>query len=235
MKKIPQNLIGERFTKLAIKELYSTGNGQVWLCQCDCGNYTTALTSELNRGKKKSCGCLLASHRKTVSIGDVFGYLEVVSLDHTGKRGARFWLCQCHCSNQTVVANGSLTTGRTKSCGCESSNLRGDRHGKIWSSFWNNKQYDAKQRKIEFKITREEAWEIYKSQKELCALSGIPIFFGESYSNDITTASMDRIDSSKGYSPKNIQWVHKRVNQMKNDMTQDKFLEWCHIIHKYNI
>jgi hypothetical protein len=28
-----------------------------WLCQCECGNTTTAQTSDLERGDKKSCGC----------------------------------------------------------------------------------------------------------------------------------------------------------------------------------
>lgn len=41
------------------------------------------------------------------------------------------------------------------------------------------------------------------------------------------TASIDRIDSSKGYTKDNIQWVHKNVNIMKMDQTMDQFLYIC--------
>ena len=41
--------------------------------------------------------------------------------------------------------------------------------------------------------------------------------------NDSKTASLDRIDSSKGYTEDNIQWVHKDVNQMKMDLPEQRF------------
>jgi hypothetical protein len=48
------------------------------------------------------------------------------------------------------------------------------------------------------------------------------------------TASLDRIDSSKGYTLGNIQWVHKWVNLMKQDMTDQEFIEWCKTITNFN-
>jgi hypothetical protein len=33
-------------------------NEQLWNCKCSCGNATTASTSQLVNGQKKSCGCL---------------------------------------------------------------------------------------------------------------------------------------------------------------------------------
>jgi hypothetical protein len=44
------------------------------------------------------------------------------------------------------------------------------------------------------------------------------------------TASLDRIDSSKGYEIDNIQWVHVMVNMCKNKYPQDKFVEMCKAI-----
>jgi hypothetical protein len=41
------------------------------------------------------------------------------------------------------------------------------------------------------------------------------------------TASLDRIDSSKGYSKDNVQWVHKRLNAVKQNLTPEEFLFWC--------
>jgi hypothetical protein len=48
------------------------------------------------------------------------------------------------------------------------------------------------------------------------------------------TASLDRIDSSKGYVEGNVQWVHKRINIMKNDLSDSEFIEWCRVVSKNN-
>lgn len=42
-----------------------------------------------------------------------------------------------------------------------------------------------------------------------------------------STASLDRIDSSKDYTIGNVQWIHKSINLMKNVIPQDIFVEWC--------
>ena len=44
------------------------------------------------------------------------------------------------------------------------------------------------------------------------------------------TASLDRIDPTKGYIEGNIQWVHKDVNRMKMDFTETRFLELVNLI-----
>lgn len=48
-----------------------------------------------------------------------------------------------------------------------------------------------------------------------------------------TTASLDRIDSTKGYIHGNLQWIHKDLNQMKSNRTQDEFLEWVRKVYSY--
>jgi hypothetical protein len=48
-----------------------------------------------------------------------------------------------------------------------------------------------------------------------------------SVSESETTASLDRIDSSKGYIEGNLQWVHKDVNIMKMDLSQVEFIDYC--------
>ncbi len=39
--------------------------------------------------------------------------------------------------------------------------------------------------------------------------------------------SLDRIDNLKGYIEGNVQWVHKRVNVMRNVLSIEEFLSWC--------
>ena len=45
--------------------------------------------------------------------------------------------------------------------------------------------------------------------------------------SSITTASLDRIDSKKGYIKGNLQWVHKDLNIMKNSYPNQYFIEMC--------
>lgn len=68
MPKKMENLIGQKFGKLTVSELYyksdqgKTGSGKktTWKCYCDCGNtnFRLATTNNLKRGNTKSCGCL---------------------------------------------------------------------------------------------------------------------------------------------------------------------------------
>lgn len=74
------DLVGRRFGKLEVKEETKKGKNVAWVCKCDCGNTTIALTNSLLSGRKVSCGCykkefaakpessknrLFASYRKT--------------------------------------------------------------------------------------------------------------------------------------------------------------------------
>jgi len=45
--------------------------------------------------------------------------------------------------------------------------------------------------------------------------------------DDYGTASLDRINSVRGYEPDNVQWVHKTVNFMKQALSDKELLEWC--------
>jgi len=46
----------------------------------------------------------------------------------------------------------------------------------------------------------------------------------------VYTASLDRIDSSKGYIEENVHWVHKRINVMKGNMSEQEFLNFCEAV-----
>jgi hypothetical protein len=67
-------------------------------------------------------------------------------------------------------------------------------------------------RNMAFEIKIEEVWDLFLKQKRKCALTGWNIRFGKGQ-----TASLDRIDSGKGYTSDNIQWIHKNINILKMD------------------
>lgn len=53
-------LEGKKYGKLTVMKRLRSNKKQniVWLCKCECGNFTEATTDLLNRGEKLSCGCL---------------------------------------------------------------------------------------------------------------------------------------------------------------------------------
>lgn len=54
------NLVGQVFTRLTVIEKLAgvPGRGTQYRCICECGEETLAFTGALQRGNKKSCGCL---------------------------------------------------------------------------------------------------------------------------------------------------------------------------------
>lgn len=59
---------------------------------------------------------------------------------------------------------------------------------------------------------------------EYCPLSGLPLKYKRFSGDTEANASIDRIDSSKGYIKGNVQWVDKKVNIMKSNMTEKELL-----------
>lgn len=60
------DLTGQRFGRLVVTgrapENYRADNGFTtiprYICQCDCGNTTVVLRSNLKTGRTRSCGCI---------------------------------------------------------------------------------------------------------------------------------------------------------------------------------
>jgi hypothetical protein len=91
-------------------------------------------------------------------------------------------------------------------------------------------KYNATVRSIEFSLTKEYLVELFAKQGGRCCFTGEPLILAESRKSG--TASLDRIDSLKGYVEGNVQWVHKRINLMKWDFSQEEFLNWCFLVAK---
>ena len=68
MRKIT-DLLGQKFGRLKVISLFGKDkyNNARWLCQCDCGNETIVIGSELRRTNRigtRSCGCLQKERRE---------------------------------------------------------------------------------------------------------------------------------------------------------------------------
>ena len=74
----------------------------------------------------------------------------------------------------------------------------------------------------------EDIADLLAEQGGCCALSGLPISACGDL-NDIT-ASLDRVDNSKGYVNGNIQLVHKKVNMMRGSLPVKEFVSFCNLV-----
>lgn len=82
---------------------------------------------------------------------------------------------------------------------------------------WNSQQRKDKENTL---TLIDLALQLIK-QKGKCALTGIPFGTGE------FKCSLDRIDSSKGYTKDNIQFLLWGINRMKLNMQQSTFIKMC--------
>jgi hypothetical protein len=146
------------------------------------------------------------------------------------------WECICDCGEVCIKLKCVLTRGTTKSCGClrvEYGKKKFGGIGELSKSHWGSILRHARDRNIKVDITIKDAWDIFIEQERKCSLSGITIRFGRSKREEetgVTTASLDRIDSTKNYTRDNVQWVHKLINKSKFDLKQDDFIEMCRLI-----
>ncbi len=190
-------------------------------------------------------------HRKSAKYlnltGQTFGFIKIneIKFEPLYADKTYFAVCEClNCGNTNYkVRPYDLIKGKVKSCGCLNSGLfqKIGKENKMFTGHegisgqrWSEIRCGAKKRNIELSITIQEAWEQFIKQNELCALTGEKIYFGSS--NSIKgNASLDRIDSTKGYTIENIQWLHKDINIMKLNLKTNYFIELCEKVYKHSL
>lgn len=114
------DLTNRVFGKLTvIRPVGSNKCGQkLWECTCECGNTTVTSSSNLIKGRTRSCGCL--AHMVNDLTGRRFGKLTVLRQTEKKagiKKRSAYWLCKCDCGREKAVDSNSLITGNTKTCG----------------------------------------------------------------------------------------------------------------------
>lgn len=117
------------------------------------------------------------------------------------------------------------------------SNLIPNNHRDIYTPF---RYYyrNAKRRCKEFNLTLEYLKELWEKQEGICPYTGIKLNLAEynkNHNNYIYTASLDRIDSSKGYIIGNVQYISIAINFMKNSMSHEETIKLCKIIANHYV
>lgn len=233
------DLTGSVFGSLVVTQRASNrpnDNQSYWQCKCSCGRVIEVRSDCLRKRGQKSCGC----DKLNFKIGDKIGLLTVLEASENTKshptqnRERRMWKCQCECGNVCDVTTDSLTSRSIKSCGCliHSFDRKKNQFDNHLIKHWLFARYErgARQRRLEFDITQEYVSKLFEDQNGKCSLSGIELTLPTNSRDKAFTASLDRIDSTKGYVEGNCQWIHKDINWMKNKFDQEDFIQWCKLI-----
>lgn len=203
----------------------------------DCAPSTYKLGK---RTCSRECSYILRGNKKANDLtGKKFRHLTAIERI-TNRRGKIFWKAKCDCGNYTEVDANALTRKDGKgavSCGCK--NFRTNQDSANWKSpneipwsYFFRAKCSSERRKINFSISIEYAHQIFLAQEGKCALTGQPLNFKSPRSS--ITASLDRIDSAKGYIEGNIQWLHKDINRLKSDWNENEFLKLCKRVTDYD-
>lgn len=158
----------------------------------------------------------------------VFGRLVAVERAGLSRDKRPLWRCACTCGNESVAVAKNLLTGNTRSCGCFSRELAGNRtrtHGATVAGRGGRPSSE---------------YQTWQSMKDRChnqndtnfaLYGGRGITVCDEWRHDFAAFlahvgpkpsprhSIDRIDNDRGYEPGNVRWATQRVqcrNQRRN-------------------
>jgi hypothetical protein len=157
--------------------------------------------------------------------GRKFGRLTAIKKVISGKRGC--YLCVCECGNETTVRGDSLTSGKTRSCGCLPKDVNvhvhsthGDSKSRIYKIYKKmisrcyNKNNDRYHMYGDRGIKVCAEWlDRYETFKEWSIKNN--------YSDNLT---IDRIDNDGDYAPDNCRWTTNIIQS--NNTSRNIYVEY---------
>jgi len=224
--------VGERYGLWEVidnKIIVKSGHRYV-LVKCACGKKQLSCLSDLKSSRTSSCkSCSARVRRRKVEIGNSFKEWLVINGPKVSQRGHVLWQVECSCKTNTRWMQANELTSKTRCLKCINcaamdrgfdQTKRNGRIGNLTKTKYSKVARTAKARNIPFVVSMNFLWQLYLKQGQKCAITGDKLC-------SITEASLDRIDSSKGYTEDNVQWVSKQANLSKHLMSMQELQEFC--------
>ena len=157
-------------------------------------------------------------------IGQKFGKLEVVAkLKKRNDKGLIRYRSVCQCGNTVKCTGSVLRMGRSTSCGCsrKKHNHSGNKKSKTYRCYHNmiNRCYDRKNKS--YKDYGSRGIKVCSRWRGKDGFINFLEDMGEAPKN----LSIDRINNSKGYTPKNCKWStgqEQNLNSRRNVIVEYK-------------
>jgi hypothetical protein len=225
--------VGDVFGKLTITEeaeqrRFPSGQyHRQFKCQCECGNSALVLRMYLLNGHTVSCGCARVREYEGKTLGR---YLVGT---RTGKRdigGAAEYMATCtECGTPREDSISTLRKAGARTCTCaqlrpgngEHPNVRRYRQtatGRA-AQLQSNAKRRAQEKGIPFDLDRLDLIERITAGR--CEVTGLPFDLAAGAGLNPWAPSIDRIDSTKGYTPDNVQVVVSAYNIAKGPWSDD--------------
>lgn len=152
-----------------------------------------------------------------IKVGDKFNMLTVIGFDRQkDKRRRKVCVCQCECGGLIRREPSDIFHNKVKSCGCIRKKANGLSHT-IEYRLWKSSKKRAEEKGWDFNIELSDI-----KIPKICPLLKIPLVEHSTRDRHYDAPSLDRINSSKGYTKDNIWVISHRANQIKNDATLEE-------------
>lgn len=114
----------------------------------------------------------------------------------------------------------TVTTGKIKKIPEEDRALISAIRSKVAEARTNNKRYPDRK----FTIDADYMYQLWKDQKGLCYLTGVPMIIKKLEPNNL---SIDKIKPESGYIKGNVKWACWAANRAKGDMSIELLVRMC--------
>ncbi len=223
--------VGEKFGEWTVISPVFVKNGHNYVTvQCKCGKIQELCLSDLRNGRAHMCkSCSARNRGQNIKIGDKSKHWTVVEEPILNSRRNLLYKVQCDCGRTTRLMSGYEFFNPNKALMCQqcAAELRGktlaESNGKVGElklTRYSKLQRSASVRGIPFEVSMEYLWNLFETQNHKCAITG-------DYIKHLDEASLDRIDSSKGYVEGNVQWTTYQANVSKHTMTMEALYNFC--------
>ena len=137
--------------------------------------------------------------------------------------------CSRHCSGKVLIANlgAEWINGRPENL------ISGNRRTPQTPFKWFMRNVNRRRFKKEVSINIDYIMEVWEQQKGICPFTGwelvLPVNSCVFASKDDRPrrASLDRVDSSKGYVKGNVRFISVMANNCKNNFTDEEVKTFC--------
>lgn len=139
-----------------------------------------------------------------------------------------YYRVRCDCGKETLMLPIYILDPnkyfQCKECSCKeamhNTKLKNGMCGELTLTEHTRLRRSAEKRGYAFEVSIKYLWDLFIKQNRVCAITGDII-------ENFEEASLDRIDSAKGYIEGNVQWVTRQANLSKHIMTMEELYEFC--------